>query len=109
MSPTQLVDDISQYNENEDESANFELRISQLERALALPVLQPTGPAPACPAATAPHMAAATDFFHVMTTTGTRLDLLAFFPFEVILVAGLVALLVLVGLGGTVGAEFVET
>lgn len=50
-------------------------------------------------------MAAATDFFHVMTTARTRLELLTFLPFEVILVAGLVALLVLVRLGGTVGAE----
>lgn len=52
-------------------------------------------------------MAAAADFFHIMTTTRTGLHLLAFSPFNVGLVTRLVAALVVVRLGGAVGTELV--
>lgn len=89
-------------------SMSISITVAPLTRP-ALPTL-PTYPAKCCLASRAGHRRTTRDLLHVVATAGTRLDVLAFLPFEVALVAHLLAALVLVRPGGgTVGAELVTT
>ena len=69
-------------------------------------VWQRTLPTPRNPAARASHNATATDFLYVVATARASLHILALPPIEVVLVTRLIAALILVEVGGAIGAEF---